>query len=282
MVTKFHVAELGYEMQCNNPKILRPRGVDLILPCGKCIACRINRREEWTTRIMHETAFSESAVFVTLTYDEQSVPWIDLDGVPVRVASKDDIQSFVHKIRKTFEGLPDPPKIRYFIGSERGPTTDRPHYHGIIWNLPEGFRNEYFLSRCWHRGFVTVSEFNIRRARYVAKYYVGRENSKSLPPPMLDFSLMSRRPGIGRQFVERNKERIDYYNLGTVSLAGKTVPLPRYYRNLCYSDETKERRYKEFESSQDFEKYKAINGSLGQELEEIMTAEYRRKHCKEL
>lgn len=269
-------------MQCNSPRVIHPRGVDIIVPCGHCIACRINRREEWTTRIVHETAFSSSALFVTLTYNEESVPWYDYDCVPVQVCNRKDIQDFIHRIRKTFEGLESPPKIRYFIGSERGPTTHRPHYHGIIWNLPEGFNNQSFIERCWKLGFVTVGEFNERRARYVAKYYVGREDNRGLPLPMCDFSLMSRRPGIGRQFVDRNSERIDYYNLGTVSLNGKKVPLPRYYRNLCYSDPTKELRYKEFEQSQDFERFEALRQGLGAELEEIMSKDYKSKHKKEL
>ena len=49
---------------------------DQIIPCGHCIACRINKSSEWATRMMMEvkTQPENSCWFVTLTYDDDHLP----------------------------------------------------------------------------------------------------------------------------------------------------------------------------------------------------------------
>ena len=37
----------------------------LLVPCGKCLACRIARRQEWSMRCLHELSSFDDAVFVT-------------------------------------------------------------------------------------------------------------------------------------------------------------------------------------------------------------------------
>jgi hypothetical protein len=99
-----------------------PQG--LYVPCGKCIACRIARTREWTVRIMHEMSCHDNAVFATLTYDDDHLP-------PDRSISKDELQRFIKRLRKELGDR----KIRYFACGEYGETTNRPHYHAIIFGL---------------------------------------------------------------------------------------------------------------------------------------------------
>ena len=66
-------------MKCLNPITLQtisplyPRG--LIVPCGKCLQCRIQKRREWSLRMLHELDVWDKAVFLTLTYNDQSLPY---------------------------------------------------------------------------------------------------------------------------------------------------------------------------------------------------------------
>lgn len=66
-------------MKCETPLWIKQnnlqKGVDV--PCGKCIPCLENRRAVWTFRIMQELEVAETARFVTLTYDEKHLPWIN-------------------------------------------------------------------------------------------------------------------------------------------------------------------------------------------------------------
>ena len=46
------------------------------VPCGRCYACLTTRRNVWTFRILQELKVAESARFVTLTYTDETVPYI--------------------------------------------------------------------------------------------------------------------------------------------------------------------------------------------------------------
>ena len=85
-------------MRCTSPVRLRhlspslyPDG--LLVPCGKCLACRIAKRTEWAMRMLHELSDYDDAVFVTLTYDEDHIP-------SNHSLKKSDLQKWFKRVRK--------------------------------------------------------------------------------------------------------------------------------------------------------------------------------------
>lgn len=98
--------------------------------CGKCPICKDKKAREWSTRAMCESQTSMSVpYFFTLTYNNNTLP---RNGV-----RKGAMQRFMKRLRINVErycGFKT--NIRYFICAEYGSKTKRPHYHGIIWNLP--------------------------------------------------------------------------------------------------------------------------------------------------
>lgn len=73
--------------------------------------------------------------------DDTRIPWIEKNkivwknNIQFATVSKKDIQNFLKRLRKKIDNLNIPQnekKIRYYIASEYGPTTLRPHYHGIL------------------------------------------------------------------------------------------------------------------------------------------------------
>lgn len=255
-------------MNCTNPYIrvigrdldpLSPHETSSIpLPCGKCLACRINRRREWTQRLLHESYFSDTCYFITLTYSDENLPF-DKEGL-VSV-SKKDIQKFIQDLRNEYRGV----KIRYFIGSEYGSEefTNRPHYHGILYNVPDDIlrpcddfqkgmqlttkKHKYIsyvnrhLNDIWKKGFCTIGEMCRERASYCAKYFVDKKDSPEGHEP--NFSLMSRRPGIGYEHAMAIKDKVRYVNSHSILADnGKYVTMPRYYDKKIYSDEERAER----------------------------------------
>ena len=98
-------------MQCTNPvRISKNLDVKLypdglLVPCGKCLSCRIAKRSEWSMRMLHELESYDCAVFVTLTYDDEHLP--EHGSLVVS-----DLQKFsnvyvrsVKKLEKTFDTL---------------------------------------------------------------------------------------------------------------------------------------------------------------------------------
>lgn len=234
--------------KCTRPRKIRPwkstlgtNSPVLEVDCGKCLNCRINKTREWTMRLLHEAQIAQNAIFITLTYDDAHLP---TEGV-----RKQDVQDFISDLRKICG-----PGLRYFIGSEYGEDpehTRRPHYHGFLFNAPDWLRdtpctgayrvekrsgksghisfvNTYY-NDIWRRGYVSIGDFHPRRAGYLAHYYVDKGDSPEGFEP--NFSLMSRRPGIGSGFFSVVSDKV-IAGKPLISHCGTAVGIPRYYRRL--------------------------------------------------
>lgn len=178
------------------------------VPCGKCASCRCDYSREWSNRMILELADHESAIFVTLTYNNDHLPFSD-HGFPT--LCKRDVQLFFKRLRKHFH----PVKIRYYLAGEYGSRTHRPHYHAIIYGigldsfsdlefrgnneLGQPFYSSPTLESIWSNGFVLFSSVTWRTCNYVARYVLKKQAQRddclgvSAPP----FNVSSRNPGIG-------------------------------------------------------------------------------------
>lgn len=207
------------------------------VPCGKCVECLKRRQREWFIRLEQECLVASSAFFVTLTYGDE---FLFFDS-GIAVVSRRDCQLFFKRLRKTLA----PDKIRYFLCSEYGPTTLRPHYHIILFNFPvEKFDVYETILSSWRKGFVRVDPINSARLNYVAKYVVCGcvlpefFDTKSRRP----FSLQSRHPGIGASYLsDRNVERHRRLLSPTIPVQGHPEWLPRYYRDRIFNEDEKSR-----------------------------------------
>lgn len=229
------VKKFGREYKYD-PEYMRLLGNSMVfynfieIPCGHCIGCKLDYSLDWAMRIVCEASLYDSNYFVTLTYGDDCLP---KDGL----VSKRDLQLFNKKVRNKYgDG------VRFFGCGEYGSKTLRPHYHVIYFNLPlidlvpfgknrEG--DNYYLSQeltdLWKKGFVLVADVSLKSAAYVARYSVkGLKNSLSGYEPFL---LMSRRPGIGANFV--NTKLFDIYNTDRVYFKfdenKKSLKPNRYY-----------------------------------------------------
>ena len=95
-------------------------------PCGKCPPCLRRRVSGWSFRLVKQGEQACSALFVTLTYDDEKVP---KTASGLMTLQKSDLQKFFKRLRKkTHE------KISYYAVGEYGDKTQRPHYHIILFN----------------------------------------------------------------------------------------------------------------------------------------------------
>lgn len=218
-------------MICKNPITIRnksPTGFDdiaLQVPCGKCIACRIQKKREWTIRLLHESYFHERTSFVTLTYNDENLP-IDLS------IRKREMQLFLKRIRKQLD-LQDR-KIKYYVTGEYGDKSARPHYHGIFFGL-DVFDTQ-LIEKCWPKGFVYIGNVTHDSIQYVAGYIEkklsGEMAKNEYGEREVPFSIMSR--GLGKQYAIENREQIA--DKLTVTYKGHPVGLPRYYAKILDLD----------------------------------------------
>ena len=93
--------------------------LELIVPCGTCIGCRLDRAREWAIRCYHESKCHVFNSFITLTYSDEKLP-------PRSELVKSDLQKFFKRLRD--KGY----VFRYFACGEYGPLHGRPHYHLLL------------------------------------------------------------------------------------------------------------------------------------------------------
>lgn len=46
----------------------------LLVPCGQCVGCRLERSRQWAMRCLDEAKMSRDNAFITLTYDDKYLP----------------------------------------------------------------------------------------------------------------------------------------------------------------------------------------------------------------
>jgi hypothetical protein len=197
---------------CLSPIFIRDRFE--FVPCGKCSECIKNASQTWIYRCKYELSKSDVGIAVTLTYENDSLPFVEVvdpdtgeyDYTPG--FNKEHLQKFFKRLRKILDvkGI----TFRYLVISEYGGTTDRPHYHGLFFfrNVPEEYnivmKLEDMILKEWYYGHCYFDSIDEPTIAYVTKYVLKDKE----PPPhsMKPFALYSRRPGIGMDYVTDNAE----------------------------------------------------------------------------
>lgn len=199
-------------------------GQRVVVPCSKCFFCLQSKRAAWSFRIEQEHKRSNTAYFLTLTYEDGHLP---INEVGEETLRKTDYQAFMKRLRRCVE----PVKLRYYSVGEYGDLFDRPHYHSIMFNLPQPVVGS--LDQAWQKGYVHVGSVSRASIHYVTGYVINRFDVRSGREP--PFSVMSRRPGIGYDYVEKYKEwhRSDFKNYA--QSGPNKHALPRYYREKLFS-----------------------------------------------
>lgn len=220
-------------MVCIAPLTIKHDGKSNVVRCGKCGNCRQARRADWTFRLLQEWNVSHSSHFLTFTYDDSNLP-IDNDGNGLLV--KSDIQRLNKRIRKANRQYVAWP-VRFYAVGEYGSLFGRPHYHQIMFNLVDEVVSG--LDKLWPLGFVHIGSVTMGSIHYCSKYHVdnGAGYGGDRAPP---FALMSRRPGIGVNYIHSHAtwHRDGFRNYTAIN--GNKFRIPRYYKEKMFSDQERE------------------------------------------
>ncbi|AXH76302.1 MAG: replication initiator protein [Microviridae sp.] len=214
-------------------------GFQLLLPCGNCIGCRMQRSRETAVRCMHEARMhNDNNAFITLTYDDQHLP-------ADHSLHKEDFQKFMKRLRKWHGG-----KLLYLMCGEYGETKSRPHFHALLfgcdfpdktpWRKSRGHTiwRSQVLEKLWTFGYSEIGSVTFQSAAYVARYVLKKQSGprvyeytdpatgevhKLLP----EFTTRSLKPGIGESWFRAYKS--DVYPHDFCVVKGTKVRTPRFY-----------------------------------------------------
>ena len=161
------------------------------VPCGKCADCRAKEYNAWRFRVRTEfNALKDkgwNVGFITLTYDEKNLPKIpkkcfqkEEEYKEISCFNKNQVRNWISEIRhycKYHYKMVNGDNLRYFITSEYGELTHRPHYHAILaWNPKLTNKNG---ETCDYKTMHALCKHFWTYGLVGPKEYVGDNNCKS-------------------------------------------------------------------------------------------------------
>ena len=172
------------KLSCINPIIIRTRGRGIKknyqVPCGHCLNCLIKKESQIEFLAKKELLYNyldgKSASFVTLTYDDNHIPYNDYGFITLNRAH---LQKFIKNMRRQIEYYKTNESFKYmYCGeygdgshstSKTGVSTHRPHYHIVFIGLsPEAVKR--YTRKLWKFGLCDVGPLAQGGIRYLCKY----------------------------------------------------------------------------------------------------------------
>lgn len=207
-------------MECARPRYLSKQ--EILVPCGSCAFCTATRRSDWALRLHYEAKMHLDKKFITLTYANPHLKWEH----GLSQLCKGHLQNFFKRVR--IKGY----KLRYYAVGEYGSTTFRPHYHVLLF----GAVPDDIIRASWPFGQVHIGQVTQASIMYCLGYMVNGKHWKMCTKRVKPFSLMSRKPGLGANYLSKSMiewHRSDRRNYAL--LDGAKRHLPRYYKTKIFS-----------------------------------------------
>lgn len=238
-------------MICDSPFYVLPKAAleKVPVPCGRCPSCKLRRVNSWVFRLLQQEKVSDTALFVTLTYDTRFVP-ITSNGF--MTLKKKDYQDFMKRLRKLTSAT-----LKYYAVGEYGTNNNRPHYHAILFNCPD----PELINQAWGLGSVHCGKVTSDSIAYTMKY-IDKQKGKRLharDDREPEFPLMSK--GLGKNYLSDDVvgyHRADLTRLYVTKEGGHRIALPRYYREKIYSDDDKRKQTRIIQDRVEIEEQNSI------------------------
>lgn len=187
--------------------------------------------------------------FLTLTYADEYLPVYmykiengkQYKGISLR---KKDLQDFWKRLRKHYKC-----SCKYLACGEYGSTTERPHYHAIVFGLPintdnlkylgkntngDSYWTDPELEKIWGKGNIILGRVTFKSVSYTVRYTIKKWKNKDssinkLKGRIDEFICMSQ--GIGQRYYEDNKDKIISQG-GVLTDKSKIVMPKRFIKKL--------------------------------------------------
>lgn len=229
------------------------------MSCGRCPSCRKRRIDGWVFRLLQEEKVSSSCYFITLTYSPSTVP-ISPNGHMTLTKGYDVVQrrkptkngstikkvdrccftKYMKRLRKLSPGH----KLKYYACGEYGDERSRPHWHAIVFNVPD----PAFFAKAWTLDDSLIGKVDVVSGvsgdalAYVAGYINTNDYGRGRRDDdrVKQFSLMSK--GLGSAYVVPDVVRYHRDDLSRNYLTkdgGSIIAMPRFYRDRIFDDDEK-------------------------------------------
>lgn len=260
------------------------------VPCGRCVVCYKRRAAGWMFRISKQHLLSETAYFITLTYDEKNVPLVaDADGVALRSLNRKHVVDYCKRLRIAHARAGYNAPIKYYFVGEYGKSTVRPHYHAIIFNARPDLIDAAWTLSIGHSkhdrvkaGNVHIDDVTPASICYVTKYL---QKGRVVPqfdgdPRVREFANISK--GLGINYLTQamvTYHRNDLSRSYVTLEGGIKWAMPRYYREKIYDEDMRKCQAELIQAARlaDYEKSFLSSGLSRSEYAAQMESRHREK-----
>lgn len=208
----------------------------LEVPCGYCHSCQKSYNNQYRIRLLYECRKYPpgTCLFVTLTFDDDNLKKFSKD-------TNKAVRLFLDRLRKDYGK-----QIRHWFVCEFGTLHGRPHYHGILFNVPQELIDGYnsdvpghhpLLASRWKYGFVFVGYVSEETCSYITKYVTKSINGDKVRPRIICSH------GIGDNYFDTDESKL--HKLGEcyqpfMVVNGFSQAMPRYYYNKVFTEVDKQ------------------------------------------
>lgn len=226
----------------NQAKTFNPGSIfSLSVPCGECAECKALMRDQWYLRSYWQARYTFDnggyILFDTLTYDDAHIPHLsdfipEMEGHPILnlpCFSYQHIRDFMVDLRQVLRRAGFSPKanLRYFLTSEYGHQTHRPHYHVLFYVTDPSLTPENLsiaVAKCWKYGRTDGVPYQGRSYVYARNVF----DSRMADPQHLQAvcGYVSKYITKDSDYMLRLKNRLEIVFDG---LADQKVPGSHYY-----------------------------------------------------
>lgn len=223
------------------PAVTDKRALLVPVGCGKCMECVKKKGREWQIRLNEEVYNDNKALFVTLTFSNESIKALNKEiDSKIQGYERDNyiaklaVRRFLERWRKKFKK-----SVKHWLVTELGHNgTENVHLHGLLWTN----ETEKTVNDIWQYGYIWTNEKNggvigSKVVNYITKYCNKIDEKHKLYKPKI---LTSQ--GIGKNYINRQNAYNNKYNGKNTkeyykTSSGHKMALPMYYRNKLYNEE---------------------------------------------
>lgn len=233
-------------MSCINPMEMKIKsqykGIQTIkVDCRHCLNCLVKRQSQIEflakKELLSVYQSGRSASFVTLTYDDNHIPYNENGFITLR---RKDLQNWIKNMRRQMEYYGEKVPFKYLYCGEYGDgthsttksgvSTHRPHYHVVFLGLSTSQVKKY-TRKLWKNGLCDIGELSAGGIRYLCKYMTKASPDKDVKAfrdsvgvqnPFFYHSI-----GLAKDWILRNMWKIVEDEF-TFTLRGKKMLLPTH------------------------------------------------------